>query len=125
MGQLEEEDQARKEKFMKKDEKRERQIREPRIETPSHTGGVSEEARKRDQERRGRDDRGLRVEHKRDRDKDYYEREWKREGRNERRDRYGRDRERDWEQETPGRNVKDELLTPQVPLKDTPGHAGW
>jgi len=145
--QLEEEDQARKEKFMKKDEKRERQIREPRIETPSHTGGVSEEARKRDQERRGRDDRGLRVEHKRDRDKDYYEREWKREGRNERRDRYGRDRERDrrghkgdrkerrggdsdrrerdWEQETPGRNVKDELLTPQVPLKDTPGHAGW
>merc|ERR1719450_942890 len=87
------------------------------------------------------------VEHKRDRDKDYYEREWKREGRNERRDRYGRDRERDrrghkgdrkerrggdsdrrerdWEQETPGRNVKDELLTPQVPLKDTPGHAGW
>jgi len=142
--QLEEEDLARKEKFMKKDEKRERQIREPRIETPSHTGGVSEEARKRDQERRGRDDRGIRVEHKRERDKGYYEREWKREGRNERRDRYGRDRdrrdnrdragrrggdsdrrERDWEQETPGRNVKDELLTPKVPLKDTPGHAGW
>jgi len=150
--QLEEEDKARKEKFMKKDEKRERQIREPRIETPSHTGGVSEEARKRDQERRGRDDRGLRVEHKRERDKDYYEREWKREGRNERRDRYDRDRvrdkdrdrdrrghrdraerrggdsdrrERDWEQETPGRNVREELLTPNVPLKDTPGHAGW
>ena len=46
--QLEEEDQARKEKFIRKDEKRERQIREQRVETPSHTGGVSEEAKKRD-----------------------------------------------------------------------------
>jgi len=141
--QLEEEDQARKEKFIRKDEKRERQIREQRVETPSHTGGVSEEAKKRDDERRGRDDRGLRVEHKRERDKGYYEREWKREGRNERRDRYERDRrdqrddkkirrgrdserrERDWEQETPGRHTKEELLTPLVPVKDTPGHAGW
>ena len=76
--QLEEEDQTRKEKFIKKDEKRERQLREPRVETPSHTGGVSEEARKRDEERRGRDDRGLRVEHKRERDKGYYEREMRR-----------------------------------------------
>jgi len=137
-------------RFISKEDKKKRHIREQRIETPSHTGGVSEEARRRDIERRKRDDRGLRVEHKREKDKDYYEREWKRERRDDRRSKYDRERrqnerdrgefrggggerkgreserrEREWEQETPGRHSKDELLTPAVPAKETPGHLGW
>merc|ERR1712106_1080686 len=49
-------------------------------------------------------------------------------GKEREKDRRGRDserRERDWEQEAPGRHSKEELLTPLVPVKDTPGHAGW
>ena len=106
--QLDDEDQARREKFIKKTEKGERHFREPRIETPSHTGGVSEEARRREHERRGKDDRGLRVENKREKDKDYYEREWKREGRDERRDRYGRERKDRRYDDKDRRNYKDE-----------------
>ena len=79
--QLEQEEagegEEKSDKFVKKDEGRERQIREPRIETPTHTGGVSEEARRRE-EARGRGDRGLRVENRRDRDSGYYDREWRR-----------------------------------------------
>ena len=73
----EEAGEEKSDKFVKKDEGRERQIREPRIETPTHTGGVSEEARRRE-EARGRGDRGLRVENRRDRDSGYYDREWRR-----------------------------------------------
>ena len=91
--QLEEEAEENKsDKFVRKDDGRERQLREPRVETPSYTGGVSQEALKREEERRRRDDRGLRVEKKRERDSDYYDREWKRDRD---RDRDRRDRERD------------------------------
>ena len=77
--QLEQEEagEEKSDKFVRKDEGRERQIREPRVETPTHTGGVSEEARRREEER-GRGDRGLRVENRRDRDSGYYDREWRR-----------------------------------------------
>ena len=90
--QLEEEtDNKGSEKFFRKEETKERTFREPRIETPSYTGGVSEEARKREEERRRRDDRGIRVENKRDRDDDY-----KRDRDNyPKRDRDHRDRNRD------------------------------
>ena len=78
--QLEAEEEAeseRGEKFVRKSEKRERerQLREPRVETPSYTGGVSQEAVRRDEERRRREDRGLKAEKKRERDDDYYQRE--------------------------------------------------
>ena len=74
--QLEEEEEAeseRGEKFVRKTDKRdrERQLREPRVETPSHTGGVSEEAARREEELRARPDRRQ----KQDSDKSYYERE--------------------------------------------------
>ena len=46
LSNISEEYTKRKEKFIMKDEKRERQIREQRVETPSHTGGVSEEAKR-------------------------------------------------------------------------------
>ena len=69
-------------KFIRKNERREeRQLREPRVETPSYTGGVSEEALRREEERRRKDDRGLKAEKKRDRDRDYYDREWRRDDR--------------------------------------------
>ena len=38
-----------------------KQFRESRVETPSHTGGVSEEALKREEERRNKAGRGLKV----------------------------------------------------------------
>ena len=38
-----------------------KQFRESRVETPSHTGGVSEEALKREEERRSKGGRGLKV----------------------------------------------------------------
>ena len=87
--QLEEEadESERGEKFVRKTERkeRERQLREPRVETPSYTGGVSQEAVRRDEERRRRrEDRGLKAEKKRERDKDYYDREWRREDRRDR-----------------------------------------
>ena len=73
-------------KFAKRNERREkeRQLREPRVETPSYTGGVSEEAMRREEERRRREDRGLKAEKKRDRDRDYYDREWRRDDRRDR-----------------------------------------
>ena len=73
-------------KFAKRNERREkeRQLREPRVETPSYTGGVSEEAVRREEERRRREDRGLKAEKKRDRDRDYYDREWRRDDRRDR-----------------------------------------
>ena len=149
--QLEEEaEENTSEKFVRKDDGRERQFREPRVETPSYTGGVSEEALRRDEERRRKDDRGLRVENKRERDKDYYDREWKRDRDRERdrrdrdrdrkdrhreRERGGerrrdseRDRERDWNDETPGRRGGRDptpLLTPLEAGKLTPGMPGW
>jgi len=143
--QLEEVDMDEGNKFIKQDVKKDRTLREPRVETPSHTGGVSEEARAREEQRRGKEeDRGIRVENKRETDSDYYKREWKRDDRRDRdrgrrrersyerdrdsgrRERDSERRERDWDNETPGRTRdKEELLTPQVRAKDTPGHAGW
>ena len=103
---------------------------------------MSDEARRRDEERRHkRDERGgLRAENKRDRDRDYYEREWRRDDRHRDRDRHRHDRrdrgggdrrrdterrEREWQEETPGRRSRDELLTPQELAKNTPGMMGW
>ena len=45
-----------------KEQKKDRGYREARVETPSYTGGVSQEARRREDERRRRDDRGIVVE---------------------------------------------------------------
>ena len=142
--QLEEEvaEEIKSDKFVKKDDSRERQIREPRVETPSYTGGVSEEALKREEGRRRRDDRGLRVENKKDRDRDYYDREWKQDRDRDRdRDRHRRDRDRggqrrrdtdrremEWNEETPGRRdsrAPTPLLTPLEAGKLTPGMPGW
>ena len=146
--QLEEEEEEaeseRGEKFVRKTEKRERerQLREPRVETPSYTGGVSQEAVRREEERRRRDDRGLKAEKKRERDEDYYEREWRREDRRDRereRDRGRHDRkrrererrgeteerrEREWMEETPGRRERSELMTPAEAGATTP-MVGW
>ena len=73
-------------KFARRQERREkeRQLREPRVETPSYTGGVSQEAMRREEERRRRDDRGLKAEKKRERDREYYDREWRRDDRRDR-----------------------------------------
>jgi pre-mRNA-splicing factor ATP-dependent RNA helicase DHX38/PRP16 len=59
-------------------------FREARIETPSHTGGVNEEAvRRREEERRKRDERGIAHDSRQKRDKDdrdYFDREWRSRG---------------------------------------------
>jgi pre-mRNA-splicing factor ATP-dependent RNA helicase DHX38/PRP16 len=70
--------------------------REVRQETPSHTGGVSEEAiRRREEERRKRDERGITYNSrdKRNEGRDNLEQEWKPRGRDRKEDtREGRDR---------------------------------
>lgn len=43
------------------EQKKDREYRETRVETPSYTGGVSKEARRREDERRRRDERGIVV----------------------------------------------------------------
>ena len=73
-----------------------------RVETPSHTGGVSEEARRREEERRG-DGRGLRTESSKDTDKEFYRREWRREGGDERNAKV-KERDRERERERRGRD---------------------
>ncbi len=103
-------------------------FREARIETPSHTGGVNEEViRRREEERRKRDERGIAHDSRQKRDKDdrdYFDREWRsRGGRSDRsdgseggrlRERDGR-RENDWENETPrSMRYDDEKLTPLI-----------
>ena len=85
-------------------------FREVRQETPSHTGGVSEEAiRRREDERKKRDERGITYDSraKRNEGRDYFENEWRPRGREriedkrDRRDKYDReDRHRE-------RNVKE------------------
>jgi pre-mRNA-splicing factor ATP-dependent RNA helicase DHX38/PRP16 len=75
-------------------------FREARIETPSHTGGVNEEAvRRREEERRKRDERGIAHDSRQKRDKDdrdYFDREWRsRGGLGDRRSRDKRDDGRD------------------------------
>jgi len=152
-------------KFSKKGFKKgDREYRDIGQETPSHTGGVSEEARRRGEDRRGnREDRGIEVRKEKGDGNEYYK-EWRREGyrkdRNEHRkrgftpdvrenrdhrDKYGRDprddrdrsdrdrsrrdrksHSRDWEHETPRSDRgKEELRTPLLRPKDTPGHTGW
>ena len=135
----------------RKELKRDREYREIKDETPSHTGGVSEEARRREEERRKKEERGItydsrnkdRDERKRDRNndrdrkRDRYDRDQDRDRdryRDEDRDRYRRKdrgdrsgRHNDWEHETPrsDRGMKDDTLTPLIRVKNTPGHAGW
>ena len=96
-------------RFVKKGVKRDRGYRETWQETPSHTGGVSEEARKRGDERKGKVDRGLAAASRGDKDgsSDYY-REWKRPDyrRDRRRDRDGDDRHRRRRDDRDGRHEK-------------------
>ena len=58
--QVEEEREEEARKIQRK-EREGKQFRESRVETPSHTGGVSEEALKREEERRNKGGRGLKV----------------------------------------------------------------
>ena len=58
--QVEEEREEEARKIQRK-EREGKQFRETRVETPSHTGGVSEEALKREEERRNKSGRGLKV----------------------------------------------------------------
>ena len=58
--QVEEEREEEARKIQRK-EREGKQFRETRVETPSHTGGVSEEALKREEERRNKGGRGLKV----------------------------------------------------------------
>ena len=58
--QVEEEREEEARKIQRK-EREGKQFRESRVETPSHTGGVSEEALRREEERRNKGGRGLKV----------------------------------------------------------------
>ena len=59
--QVEEEREEEARKIQRKESKEGKQFRESRVETPSHTGGVSEEALRREEERRNKAGRGLKV----------------------------------------------------------------
>ena len=59
--QVEEEREEEARKIQRKESKEGKQFRESRVETPSHTGGVSEEALRREEERRNKGGRGLKV----------------------------------------------------------------
>lgn len=133
----------------RKELKKDREYRETKEETPSHTGGVSEEARRREEERRRKEERGITYDSRnkdrdekkkernndRDRKRDRYDRNQDRDRyRDDDRDRYRRKdrsdrsgRHNDWEHETPrsDRGMKDDTLTPLIRVKNTPGHAGW
>ncbi|XP_069114434.1 pre-mRNA-splicing factor ATP-dependent RNA helicase PRP16-like [Argopecten irradians] len=127
---------------------KDRNYRQSRIETPSHPGGVSSEARDRQKQRhkdRGvyasssskdkdrrerRDDRHSRDrDHHRHRDKDRRHRRDDRSERSDRSHRRDRDSERsrrsykEWE-ETPER-FRDAPPTPDFGVKDTPSEYGW
>ncbi|KAG8244813.1 Pre-mRNA-splicing factor ATP-dependent RNA helicase PRP16 [Homalodisca vitripennis] len=147
-GENAEESPRRSDRRDKKKDK-ERHYREAYDETPTHTGGISREARERQEARMRRDrEKGLYTSSKDrsgDRDKSddssTREREWERDrdrdrgrGRDrksERRDRDSvrRDREserrgRDWS-ETPSVRFKDEPRTPSFKVKDTPSRTSW
>ena len=59
--QVEEEREEEEARKIQRKEREGKQFRESRVETPSHTGGVSEEALKREEERRNKGGRGLKV----------------------------------------------------------------
>lgn len=125
-------------------DRKERNYRQSRVETPSHPGGISREARNRQEEKRQRDrDRGLHVSSKdkrrddrRDRDRNYSrdrdrdrdrrrDRDHRRDDRSSRSHRSDRsDRSaREWD-ETPKR-FRDSPATPDIRVKDTPSRTAW
>ncbi|XP_062584815.1 pre-mRNA-splicing factor ATP-dependent RNA helicase PRP16-like [Saccostrea cucullata] len=128
-------------------ERKERNYRQSRIETPSHPGGISREARDRQKEKKQRDrDRGVHASSKdkhrderRERDRNYSrDRDRHRDDRDRRRDRerHHGDRSsrsqrsdrsdrssREWE-ETPKR-FRDSPATPNIRVKDTPSRTSW
>lgn len=96
-----------------------RKYRRPQDETPSYTGGVNSEAKKRREERREKEhrERGFYVsnkdrDRKRDRDRDWH--------------RHSERRRRDWEDETPrSKRHEDDVDTPYIKMRDTPSKASW
>jgi pre-mRNA-splicing factor ATP-dependent RNA helicase DHX38/PRP16 len=116
-------------------DKKSRHYRKSHEETPSHTGGVSKDAKQRRHDRRAK-------ERDRDAQRGFYvsTKDKRRESRLRREDRHRRHsqsvdsserkrRERDWENETPrskrGGDDDDDIVTPYLKVKDTPSHANW
>lgn len=123
-AEKEKERQASKFKEVHKDD-RKREYRAPREETPSHTGGVSREAKRKRDERRDKErERGVYASNKKEeRDR----RDW-RHDRSSRRDRDRRRHDRGgWESVTPRSNRGDskDIDTPYIKVKNTPSSAPW
>ncbi|XP_048748658.2 pre-mRNA-splicing factor ATP-dependent RNA helicase PRP16-like isoform X1 [Ostrea edulis] len=140
-------DEADENQDKSKTDKTKRNYRQTRVDTPSHPGGVSREARERQEEKRQRDrDRGMHASSKdrhrgerrerdrkssRDRDRHRDDRERRRDKDRRHGDRSSRshrsersDRSsREWD-ETPKR-FRDSPATPDIRVKDTPSHASW
>ncbi|XP_075224312.1 ATP-dependent RNA helicase l(1)G0007 isoform X2 [Lycorma delicatula] len=118
-----------------KDRDKERHLRRVTNETPTHTGGLSYEARLRLEERNRRRGRGVAASTKDIKydDSKYYNRERDRDHhRSKSRDKeygdlsYRSERSsRNWEETTPDVRFKDEPLTPNIKIKDTPSRTSW
>ncbi|KAF6208906.1 hypothetical protein GE061_014648, partial [Apolygus lucorum] len=129
------------EEVFKKPESREKNYRDKTQETPTHTGGVTREARERMAQHRSKERyRGVHVarEDKKKGSESYKDRDrGRRNSRQEReRDRsYGRDRDRDRRRRDRGGSsrrsdwesprFKDEPLTPALSVRDSPSRSGW
>ena len=113
-----------------------RKYRRPQEETPTYTGGVNPEAKRRKEERKDKErDRGFYVSNK-DRDDRRKDRRGERRGDHRKDGRHSdyserrhdrSERRRDWEVETPrsNRHVDDDIETPYLKAKSTPSSTNW
>lgn len=92
----------------------ERHYRQPRVDTPSHPGGVSNEAKERMMKHQRERERRVYVSSKHDKDRD----------RDRDRDREGRHRDRDRDRNY-RREYDDDMPTPRLKVKDTPSKSVW
>lgn len=127
-------------KKIKSSDDRKREYRAPREETPSYTGGVSKEAKRRREEQANRhrergvyssskkkEDRERRDRYGNDRSERRDDRSERRGDRSDRRDDKSERRRRDWEVHTPRSKRYDDndVDTPYIKVKSTPSSAPW